>query len=353
MSETIIFSRTDVPVFQNKVYRTYSEAKQAIIGDIELVQCPSSGLVYNRKFKPELMNYDENYQNEQACSRAFQRHLDHVLNIILRNVGPHERGIEIGCGKGYFLERLQAAGADVMGYDPAFEGSSQRVIKKYFTHETVTESPDYLILRHVLEHIFDPWAFLRELKKTCNQGTKIYIELPCFNWIVQNNAFYDIFYEHINYFTLDVLSNAFSRVLESGRFFGDQYFYIAADLSGYHEPSGYTGCRFDKLEMTGFLNSLLSKKKGDSGNNFVWGAGAKGITFTNFLQERGITVKSIIDINPAKQNKFAARSGVPIVAPDLILHQLDGADIFIMNPVYEEEISEMLHGVQSNLIVVA
>jgi SAM-dependent methyltransferase len=353
MSETIIFSRPNVPVFQNKVYRTYDEAKQAVMGDIELVQCPSSGLVYNRKFNPALMNYDESYQNEQAYSRAFQRHLNQVLNIILRNVGPHERGIEIGCGKGYFLELLQAAGAEVMGYDPAFEGSSQRVIKKYFTHETVSEPPDYLILRHVLEHIFDPWVFLRDLNKICKRGTKIYIELPCFNWIVQSNAFYDIFYEHINYFTLDVLSKAFLGVIESGYFFGNQYFYIVADLSSYDEPSNYSGHKFDKLEMTGFLNSLLSKKKGDSDNNFVWGAGAKGITFTNILLDRGIRVKSLIDINPAKQNKFAALSGVSIVAPDLIMHQLDRSDIFIMNPVYKDEISEMLGGVQSNMIVVA
>jgi SAM-dependent methyltransferase len=353
VSESIIFSQTNVPVFQNKVYPSFDDAKQAIIGDIELVQCPDTGLVYNHKFKSELLSYDENYQNEQAYSRAFQRHLDEVLNIILRNVSLHEKGIEIGCGKGYFLELLQTAGADVTGYDPAYEGSNQRVINKYFSHETVTEPPDYLILRHVLEHIRDPWAFLGQLNNLCKKGTKIYIEVPCFKWIVANNAFYDIFYEHINYFTLDVLSSAFSRVFESGKFFGDQYFYIVADLSSYHKPSNYNRDKFDKLEMTGFLSSLLSKKKSDIGNNFVWGAGAKGITFTNILLDSGITIKSIIDINPAKQNKFAALSGVPIVAPDLIMHQLEGADIFIMNPVYKEEISEMLHGVQSNLIMVA
>jgi len=209
MPEIIIFSQSNVPVFQNKVYDSFEEAKRAITGDIELVQHPNSGLVYNRKFKSELLVYDETYQNEQAYSCAFQQHLSEVLNIILRNVSLHEKGIEIGCGKGYFLELLQAAGADVMGYDPTFEGSNKRVIKKYFVQETVAESPDYLILRHVLEHIFDPWAFLGQLSKLCKKGTKIYIEVPCFNWIKQNRAFYDIFYEHVNYFTLNILSTAF------------------------------------------------------------------------------------------------------------------------------------------------
>jgi len=101
------------------------------------------------------------------------------------------------------------------------------------------------------------------------------------------------------------------------------------------------------------LDSLIAKKAGGSANNFVWGAGAKGITFTNALTRRGITVRSIIDINPSKQNKFAALTGIPITAPDSIMNQLDGADIFIMNPIYAEEISETIRRIKSNLIVVA
>jgi len=353
MSDTIIFSQERVPIFQNKVYNSREEAKRAAIGDIELVQCPVTGLVYNRKYIPELLIYDKNYQNEQACSRAFQRHLDNVLDIILRNVSLHERGIEIGCGKGYFLELLQAAGAKVMGYDPTYEGSNPRVIKKYFTHDTVAGSPDYLILRHVLEHIPDPWVFLEQLKHICKKGTKIYIEVPCFKWILQHNSFYDIFYEHINYFTIDVLSGAFSRIIDSDKFFGGQYFYIVADLSSYNKPSNYKGDNFDKLEIDVLLKSLVAKKISGIDNNFVWGAGAKGITFTNILMQRGITVKTIIDINPAKQNKFAALTGVSIVAPDLIMNQLNAADIFIMNPLYVEEIAEMISGVKSNLIAVS
>src|SRR5947209_7430179 len=111
MPDTIIFRQIGLPVFQNKVYPTREAARLAVLGDVELVQCPTSGLVHNKSFNPSLVHYDSDYQNEQACSPAFKRHLGDVLNIVLRNLAPHELLVEIGCGKGYFFELLCEARA--------------------------------------------------------------------------------------------------------------------------------------------------------------------------------------------------------------------------------------------------
>ncbi len=40
--------------------------------------------------------------------------------------------IEVGCGKGYFLEYLHQAGFDITGIDPAYEGDNPKVIKARF-----------------------------------------------------------------------------------------------------------------------------------------------------------------------------------------------------------------------------
>ena len=127
MSETIIFRQLGLPIFQNKVYPSAESAKRAEVGDVEIVQQSDSGLVHNRAFNPALLTYDPDYQNEQACSAAFRQHLDQVLDIILRNVELEDVGVEIGCGKAYFLEMLSAAGANVYGYDPTYEGTNPRI----------------------------------------------------------------------------------------------------------------------------------------------------------------------------------------------------------------------------------
>jgi SAM-dependent methyltransferase len=338
MESKYLYRQLGLPVFQNKIYPTAESAKRAVTGDVALVQCPQSGLVGNALFQPALLDYDADYQNEQACSEAFRSHLERVLQILQAHVSPGEVGIEIGCGKGYFLEMLASSGANVTGYDPAYEGSNPRVRKQYFGSDELTLIPDYLVLRHVLEHIPSPWRFISELLSVCKAGTKIYIEVPCFEWIVENNAFYDVFYEHVNYFTLDVLRHVFRNIIDCGKIFGGQYLYVIAQLDSFRVPKGYTGKMFTPLTMDKYLTNLLARRTSDSGELYVWGAGAKGITFSNIVARHGIKVTSLVDINPAKHNKYAGLSGIPILAPRDVLPNLDGADVFVMNPVYLNEI---------------
>ena len=46
-----------------------------------------SGLVYNAAFRPELMNYDAAYQNEQAHNPLFKSHVEQIATIVERNLG--------------------------------------------------------------------------------------------------------------------------------------------------------------------------------------------------------------------------------------------------------------------------
>ncbi len=55
------------------------------MGDIVLVQSLETGLIFNQAFRPELMNYDSDYQNEQDVSAVFQRHLQSVSEIIIKH----------------------------------------------------------------------------------------------------------------------------------------------------------------------------------------------------------------------------------------------------------------------------
>jgi hypothetical protein len=93
---------------------------------------------------------------------------------------------------------LVATGFDnVVGCDPTYEGTNPRVIKRNFAAELGIRA-DAIVLRHVLEHIQDPVDFLRQLKDANGGQGRIYIEVPCFDWICRHRAWFDIFYEHVN-----------------------------------------------------------------------------------------------------------------------------------------------------------
>ena len=98
----ILYEIEQLPIFQNRMYETPLEAINCPKGDMRLVENLKTGLVYNENFRPELMQYDDRYQNEQAVSPFFQKHLETVMQIIGNTLGRQSL-VEVGCGKGFFL----------------------------------------------------------------------------------------------------------------------------------------------------------------------------------------------------------------------------------------------------------
>ena len=114
-----------------------------------------------------------------------------------------------------------------------------------------------LILRHVLEHVPDPYDFLCRLRDANGGSGLIYIEVPCFDWICENRAWFDSFYEHVNYFRMADFEKMFGRLVSTGRLFGDQYLYVVGDLATLTRPkfTKETSIRFpsDFLRNLNFL----------------------------------------------------------------------------------------------------
>src|SRR5450759_3723639 len=92
---TLLYQEQQLPIFQNRMYDTEAEAKACPKGDVKLVEDLLTGIVYNAAFRPELMVYDAQYQNEQALSPLFKRHLEAVSGIIDQCIGRNSI-VEVG-----------------------------------------------------------------------------------------------------------------------------------------------------------------------------------------------------------------------------------------------------------------
>jgi SAM-dependent methyltransferase len=339
-----LFRAENLPVLQNRTFETAAEAKASGTGDVVLVQDERTGLVYNAAFDPSLLSYDREYQNEQACSPIFQRHLDEVATIL----GRHFKGrrlIEVGCGKGYFLEHLRGLGYDVTGIDPAYEGDNPYVIKAPF-ERGLGLSAEALVLRHVLEHIPDPVSFLSAIAHANAGRGAIYIEVPCFDWILQHRCWFDIFYEHVNYFRLSDFDRMFSRIYERGHVFGGQYVYLVADLASLRRPDGDSNDISMPPDFLSGITRTVSMIRAGRGRRYaIWGAASKGVIFSVYLQRAGIGIDEAIDINPAKQGRFLPCSAIKVSAPEDAARRLDPEDcVFVMNSNYLDEITAQSNG---------
>ena len=335
-----------VPVFQNRVFRSESEGRSCATGDVELARDPATGLISNRAFCPELMQYDSDYHNEQALSPAFQAHLQQVSAIILKHLSGDSL-IEVGCGKGYFLEALQALGCRITGLDPAYEGSNPSILKQYFDAGTGL-SGEGIVLRHVLEHVRDPVGFLGNIRAANGGRGKIYIEVPCFDWICDRRAWFDIFYEHVNYFRLSDFRRMFGTVYESGRIFGGQYIYAVADLATIKTPVSGGNGRVP-VSLPGFLDNVsrYSAKVEGEGERAVGRLGSmrQGVIFHCSLARSNAKIDMAVDINPAKQGRFLPVTALRVLSPDAAMNALPaGSEIFVMNGNYLQEIKTITRG---------
>ena len=346
-----VFKQNNVPVFQNKVYPGYDEAIASEAGKVELVQSAVSGFIFNKAFDPAIMDYDVNYQNEQSNSSFFKKHLQSVLDLLKQFGIADKKIIEIGCGKGIFFDIMLDEGFDCWGFDPTYEGNNPRIKKEYFDETQKGINADVIIMRHTLEHIPHPFSFLHTIAAANDYRGKIFIEVPTFDWIADKSAFWDIFYEHCNYFTEQSLGEMFTKAT-TGNFFGGQYIYLWADLADLREtiPADVNFTKRSSLSLENKLkeyDGLLNNSKSIA----IWGAGAKGSTFLNILDKDKQRVKYVIDINPVKQNKFIAGTGHSIFAPEILLKDPVEA-ILVMNENYIEEIKNQISrmGISANVI---
>lgn len=338
-----------VPVIPNRPLRSADEAES--FGQVALRKNHVTGLVDNVAFDPELIEYDADYQNNQAVSSIFAEHMRGVLEILKARYPTGCKVVEVGCGKGEFLEMMQADGHFVVsGYDGAYEGDNPAIEKRFLSSDDRLQA-DLVVLRHVLEHIPRPQDFLCLLSDIFGDA-EIYIEVPDFDWIIGQQAFFDITYEHVNYFTPVSLSRLFESVEQQGLLFGDQYQFVigkfsSAAISSYgaafDTADNWTSLAFDDL-FPGFVSTIDKMDQMSDGKPiYVWGAATKGVMFCHhtrrLLPAVFKRIAAAVDINPMKAGRHMPSVHLPILGiDDFCSAAADDALVVIMNPNYHDEI---------------
>jgi hypothetical protein len=353
-------------------YRCHTEesAKRIPLQELHLVECGDCGLIFNAAFDERLVPYDEGYDNCQSFSSVFSKHLEDCANHLATTYPAPASSmvLEPGCGKGAYLKLLCAiTGWRGVGYDTTCEIATVdaqeqvRFFQHYVNRDEIREPVHAIVCRHVIEHVSDVRAFLRLLHDLASAGGAkvIYLETPTWEWIVNAGAFWDIFHEHCNYFTMSALrrlcEEAGFRVLEHFTTFSGQYQSLYLSIQGSPARRGTTPPCSGGLEAFAqasdaareHLRQRLAEKGVGDVPYGIWGAGAKGVTLANTLSHLGRPPAAIIDCNPGKTGTFTPGVGTPVHAPSPdVLKQLPV--ILVPNPIYRSEIESTLNSMGLN-----
>lgn len=329
-------------------------------GEFCLKKFGSFGFVQNILFDEGIISYKDNYQSEQSKSSIFQDHTKEIYHLIKSHFPKGGKLVEVGCGKGAFLDLVRTDGHfSYEGYDTAYEGSDPNIFSRYLT-EADNIYADVIVLRHTMEHIVKPHIFLQLLSDIFGSNTLIWIDGPCFDWIEDNKVLFDLSYEQVSYYTSDALCSLFSEVVMKGVFFEGQYQYCLASLESLDLKEW---CDFEDkkkwsdFNFNGYVEEFQRNIQVVSNFNriWVWGGSKKGVMFlkhlADFFPQVFSKVKGVVDINERKQSKFTASTNIEIISPlQMSMDCLEDDLVLVMNPNYLEEVKkELANKVSYNL----
>jgi len=361
------YRQTGVPVNSCLLLHSGEEAMGFPTGVIHLGLCATCGFVSNTAFDPTLAEYSPRYEETQGFSRRF---LEFATSLAAGWVDRYQLTgrtvLEIGCGKGEFLALMAEAGIGRgIGIDPAVKperiasSAADRLtwLARRFTEADAALIGDAVVCRHTLEHVGPVRDFVAGLRRAIGDRSPVVLfELPDTMRVLEEGAFWDVYYEHCSYFSAGSLARLFERcgfeVLDLRTEYDDQYLVLEArPVPGGGEPTSIwpvedvaaVGAGVDHFEavtsrVVGEWRRRLADHAAAGETAVVWGASSKGVAF---LATAGEHVAAAVDINPHKVGTFVAGTGHRIVSPDE-LRRLRPSLVVAMNPIYRTEIQTEL-----------
>lgn len=366
----------DLPALANAFFDSAAAARAAARGTMDLVVC-ECGMLTNAAFDEEVAPYSSDYENSLHFSPRFQELAsDLAARLGQRYGGPGRSVLEIGSGAGDFLALLAPLGFERgTGIDPSLPAAREELagaVPLTFLPTTIDGAPaglaaDLLVLRHVLEHVTDPVGLLRAAREhVARPGAALYVEVPDAAHMLRAPAVWDLIYEHVGYITAPALVAALEAagwdVVEVGTAFGGQFLWaeaVAREGAGPGHAAPITesgGAIAQQAESfaaayagtTDRWRRVVAAETAAGRRIAVWGAGSKGVAFLNAVAP---DADAVVDVNPRKQGRYVPGTGHRVVGPNEL-----GADIetiFVMNPLYVDEVRDMARAVGVRADVVA
>jgi SAM-dependent methyltransferase len=161
---------------------------------------------------------EEGRRNAGELKRATAR--QYLAELTRYNGAPSGRLLEVGCGEGDFLSEAETAGYEVLGVEYSADACATandrlkrgRVEQGELADAKLPESHfDVCVLNDVIEHVRDPIAFLREIRRVLRPGGALFIATPCLDsWSarVMKERWMEWKPEHLTYFNKDNIQTA-------------------------------------------------------------------------------------------------------------------------------------------------
>ena len=360
------YSVASVPTHSVLLFDDPKKAADFQKGDITLTYCPACDFIWNASFDPTLESYGLGYEATQAYSATFNRfHRELAEHVISRFDLRNKKVVEIGCGQGEFLNLLCDLGNNQgVGFDPAFDPTRRDVqrhsnamfVADFYSEKYTGEDADLFCCKMTLEHIPNTLSFMRNVRTAIGNKphAAIFFMIPNADYILDECAFWDVYYEHCSYFTPSALyalmTKAGFSVTEIYPAYDNQYLIVEAGVGENTDTPFKSSAKSTRSRVETFGNNIaafrqawtqkLENTVAQDKRVVVWGGGSKAVSFLTTL-ETSAPISAAVDINPHKHGTFLPGTGHPVIGPQE-LKVLQPDLVVVMNPIYMDEIKSEL-----------
>ena len=325
---------------------------------LRVLVCEQCWLVQTEDFAGFDDMFSAEYAYFSSFSSSWMQHATAYSEAMTKRFGLNADScvVEVASNDGYLLRNFKAAGIPCYGIEPTASTAKAardigiESIEEFFgqtlAQQLLTQGrqADLTAANNVLAHVPDINDFVAGFAILLKpQGVSTF-EFPHLMNLVKFAQFDTIYHEHFSYLSLTAVKTIFKAnglnvfdVEELPTHGGSLRVYAQRSDTGQHAISPrvadmlkreddvgmrtaayYGKTQADAVRIKRDLWRFLLQAQEEGKTVAAYGAAAKGNTLLNYAGVRDDLVKFVIDLNPAKQNKFMPGSRIPMVGPDVL-----------------------------------
>lgn len=321
---------------------------------LKVLVCEECFLVQTEDYAGANELFSEDYAYFSSFSTTWLKHAEKYIDEVTKRfeLGCSSHVVEVAANDGYLLQYVKSRNIPCLGIEPtastakAARNKGIEVVEDFFgvalAKRLVSngKKADLTVANNVLAHVPDINDFIKGFEVILKPQGVATFEFPHLLRLVTENQFDTIYHEHYSYLSL----TAVKRVFESNglKIFdvemlsthgGSLRVFSQRKNGGEHEETDNVAKILELESIQGMTDSKFYKgfqsRAEDIKNNFLsflidakskgksvvgYGAAAKGNTLMNFAGIRSDLLSFVVDLNPAKQEKFLPGTRIPIVA---------------------------------------
>jgi len=339
------------PIYQNC---TNEDVKEDKFFDMSWFISKSTGVIQLKKLIPLKILYKD--QHASSIGKTWKEHHISFANFIMPYLSNNN--FEIGGSYGFLpnilINKKKKFNWTIIEPNPKNKNKNKNIkfLKSFFSSKTKLPKNVKLILHsHVLEHIYDPIKFLKNINNQMDDKTVHCFSVPNLKYWLKNYFTNTLDFEHSIYLT----DNTIERLLHLSNHriilkkFYKKHSIFYATKKNLNKSSKSISNDYDKnlrdfnkfiIYYKNFIKRINLKIKNHKGPIYFFGAHI----FTQYLINFGINHKKInfiLDNDVTKHNKRLYGTNMIVVSPKKLKNIKDPAVILKAGP-YQSEVTKQL-----------